>query len=261
MPKMMGAQWVPWSPYQPERFITPRVIVLHTNDAHSVDPQAHDGLSWHFQIEDDGTVVQHRDTSTEAAAQYDANAFAISIETEDDGDPSTPWTDAQVASILRVIDWCCTTHATIPRAQVETWDGSGIGGHRWFEQWNHDGHTCPGDVRDAQLRNVIIPAVTGGQVPAPAPAASSKPAADAPPFVWRADAAPMPHGRDVGWVQHVLASYCGQDLGPTGVDTWYGQHTAAAVTNLQTFFGIGVDGRVGPETWGVVCYVAALHGE
>jgi hypothetical protein len=146
-----------WNMYNPERPITPRMVILHTNAVNSEDPPSTGGLSWHFQVGEQGVVYQHRDTQTEAAANADANQFAISIETWDGGNPeTTPWNDLQLDAIVKLISWCCDTHS-IPREIVVVWNGSGLGYHRMFPQWDQPYHSCPGDLRAGQFSSIIMP--------------------------------------------------------------------------------------------------------
>jgi N-acetylmuramoyl-L-alanine amidase len=65
------------------------------------------GLESHFIVRgrrsgvEDGHIWQLMDTGRRADANRNANGYAISIETEDDGDPDTqPWTRAQLQSRL-----------------------------------------------------------------------------------------------------------------------------------------------------------------
>lgn len=149
------AVWRPWTPYKPERYITPRVVIVHTNAVNAEDPGPQGTLSWHFQVGEHGTVYQHRDTNTRAAANADANGFAISIETWDGGDPEgNPWNTAQLTALDELIGWCCDTH-DIPRSRCVKWDGDGVGYHRMFPEWNQPAHSCPGDTRVAQFPGVL----------------------------------------------------------------------------------------------------------
>ena len=152
--------------------ITPRVLIFHTAvDGTNTQTLRHvferSTLASHFYVSRDGQLQQYVDTDRAAAAQFDANAFAISVETWD-GSATTGviprWSDAQVAAINDLARWCNRVHA-IPLTQVQTWDGSGIGWHSQFGRWAKDGHTCPTDVRIAQLRDEIIPRLAEPQAP------------------------------------------------------------------------------------------------
>jgi hypothetical protein len=133
-------------------------------------------LESHFWIYNDGTIEQYIDTSRTADANYHANVRAISIETEDDGDPNRrPWTTAQVASIKRLLDWICATHPKVARRQCPAWDQPGIG---WHSMWGAPSHwtpargkTCPGTIRIPQARNIIAAIAAPKPAPTPAPVA------------------------------------------------------------------------------------------
>lgn len=56
-------------------------------------------------------------------------------------------------------------------------------------------------------------------------------------------------GLPVTKVQDGLQKCYGQDLGPGGVDGFYGDHTKRGVENVQRFKGLPVDGIYGPATW------------
>jgi len=58
-------------------------------------------------------------------------------------------------------------------------------------------------------------------------------------------------------LQRKLNGGAGQHL---VLDGRFGPATLASVKNLQSFFHLQVDGVAGPKTWGLVDYVAALHG-
>jgi len=57
-------------------------------------------------------------------------------------------------------------------------------------------------------------------------------------------------GHDVRRCQSLLAHMFGQDIGP--IDGSFGPKTEAGVKNVQRFFGMTVDGIVGPKTWTVL---------
>lgn len=150
--------------------IVPRVIILHVT-AGTGDARPHDGLEWHFEIFKDGRIQQQVDTVALASANYKANGFAISIETEGLGDGT--WTDAQLKSIERLINWLLAVHPTIRRQICPTWDGSGIGYHIQFGSpgyWTPVAKSCPGPNRIRQFKEVLMPRILAGTSPAPIPA-------------------------------------------------------------------------------------------
>jgi hypothetical protein len=70
------------------------------------------------------------DTGRRADANYHANAFAISIETEDNGDPDHfPWSPAQLASLRWLHAKLRAVHPTIPRRRCPSPAGGGLGHH------------------------------------------------------------------------------------------------------------------------------------
>lgn len=65
-------------------------------------------------------------------------------------------------------------------------------------------------------------------------------------------------GPQVGDVQNFFNVLCGQHL---IVDDHFGELTKLAVQNFQRFFGLTIDGIVGPQTWATIDYVRILHGQ
>nr|WP_052478155.1 peptidoglycan recognition family protein [Kibdelosporangium sp. MJ126-NF4]CEL16476.1 hypothetical protein [Kibdelosporangium sp. MJ126-NF4]CTQ90428.1 hypothetical protein [Kibdelosporangium sp. MJ126-NF4] len=165
--------WCPFAVHKPinkkRSRIKPRAVILHTavSSASSLFGYFSGvGDDSHFYIGPNGELEQYVDTEWSAFANRDANAFAISFESWDNRQ-IIPWTPAQVATLLRAVDWCCTTHG-IPRRQIATTTGSGIGWHAMFgapSAWTKAaGKVCPGGPRIDQTRNIIIPRVAGGQI-------------------------------------------------------------------------------------------------
>jgi peptidoglycan hydrolase-like protein with peptidoglycan-binding domain len=105
----------------------------------------------------DGAIWQWQVCTRQADAQYDGNYYANSIETSDGGDPSRPWSPKQIDALVRLTAWWCrqTGH---PCSLVGSPNDAGLGYHEQFYVWNKSGHTCPGAVREGQLRDVVIPA-------------------------------------------------------------------------------------------------------
>jgi hypothetical protein len=94
------------------------------------------GIESHFIIRgapsgsQDGRIWQLMDTGRRADANLDANAFAISIETEDNGDPDNfPWSRAQLESLRWLHAKLRAVHPTIPRRRCPGPRGGGLGFH------------------------------------------------------------------------------------------------------------------------------------
>jgi len=180
----------------------------------------------HFQVFWNGRIEQYVPLTKEAYAQFSGNAFAWSVEHQDDGNNKTPFTQAQLHAFFTM------AHDLGVPFQVSSEQGHGIGWHSLFASWNKSGHDCVGAVREAQLRHVLA----GGLTPA-------KPGTKHNPW-------PHPGGilmlrspamktTSTKFVQWALG------LAQDGV---YGTQTAAAVRAFQSRHGLAVDGKVGPAT-------------
>lgn len=146
--------------------ITARIAILHTDGGNAENlgnyfngPSG--GIESHFHIRKDGHLYQYRNTSWEADANYRANPFAVSIETQGTG--AEEWTPAQIETIVRLLIWLGNVHK-IPLRVCDTWDGAGIGWHIQFGSpgpWTPYSKVCPGPKRIAQIGTTIIPALRG----------------------------------------------------------------------------------------------------
>lgn len=147
--------------------ITPRVVIFHqaVSSAASLygywtSPGVE--LESHFYVYKDGSLDQYVDTEVRADANVEANGFAISVETWDNGGDDGEWTPEQLATLTRLAGWACETHG-IPAEVPDGPYGSGIGWHNLFPtQWAGGPRRCPGSKRAAQVRNHIIPRVAAG---------------------------------------------------------------------------------------------------
>lgn len=128
----------------------------------------------HFYIGNDGTLYQMMDTQVEADANQIADKFAVSYETEDDGNPvGNPWTEAQLQTIIDLNVWLVETHPEIVPDIITDPRGSGLG---WHSMWgfrdplnttgcqhnpwtNARCKTCPGSTRIKQFVNIVVPAI------------------------------------------------------------------------------------------------------
>ena len=122
------AQWVPSPNHEPRR---PILIVLHATEQRSVEESldtlrtANSGgpVSSHYLVGDDGAIYQLVSDDLRAwhagpgrwGTITDVNSTSIGIEIDNDG--SEPFTDAQIASLLRLLEDLCE-RLDIPRTQV-----------------------------------------------------------------------------------------------------------------------------------------------
>lgn len=103
----------------------------------------------------DGDSEQFLGLNKRADAQWDANPWAWSWETADNGHPDTfKWTPAQCEELARIMAWLHVNKG-LPLRLCRTWDDNGVGWHRMFPEWNRNGHTCPGTVRVKQVPAIL----------------------------------------------------------------------------------------------------------
>ncbi|MGW1994727.1 N-acetylmuramoyl-L-alanine amidase [Embleya sp. NPDC001921] len=129
-------------------------------------------LDSHFGLGFDGSLGQYIGTQTRADASAQANVRAISLESASNLQHTDPWTDAQVAMIIRLGVWLCQTHG-IPARKPSSWDAPGIGYHRMYPQWSTGGTACPGDARVRQFDQLILPGIQRGLAGGPIPTTPS----------------------------------------------------------------------------------------
>ncbi len=142
--------------------IKPRLAILHV-DAGNADSlydyfrNRSGGVESHFHVKKSGTIEQYRDIYYEADANYLANPFAVSIETQGFGEGE--WTPEQIASIFSLLLWL-HEEAGIPLVKASKWDGAGVGYHIQFGtpgKWTNVSKSCPGPDRVKQFNRVIVP--------------------------------------------------------------------------------------------------------
>jgi hypothetical protein len=113
-------------------------------------------------VDYDGGCLQVMETWARAQANGTANRRGISVEVV--GVASEPYTPAQVERCLDIARWACDTNP-IARRQIPAERESGIGWHVMFGApgpWTSArGKQCPGRQRIAQVRDVLIPTITG----------------------------------------------------------------------------------------------------
>jgi N-acetyl-anhydromuramyl-L-alanine amidase AmpD len=166
--------------------MTPVLIIDHSQVGSSLGTYYYfrdqTGIESHFSIRgrrsggQDGHIWQFMNTDRVAEANRQANRFpngtgAISIETEDDGDPDRqPWTQRQLASLKWLHNKLVRTHPTIPRRRATSATGpeaKGLGHHTLFgapSPWTPFSKTCPGrPVRVGQWQDELLPAFLGAE--------------------------------------------------------------------------------------------------
>jgi len=139
--------------------------IVHTNGGKSpIDGDlyhwwkygAEAGVGAHLQVGWKGNVFQYLDTIRYTGHAWDANHWTVGIETEDDGDPSKPWTPAQVKSLVLIL-----RTLRVPAVPLRCGRSEGVGFHQQFSgkdapcSWNRRNHNCPGPVRRNQLGTVL----------------------------------------------------------------------------------------------------------
>jgi hypothetical protein len=94
----------------------------------------------HFIVKKNGYFWQCMSLGEQADANFRANAFAGSIETEDNGNPNTdPWTAAQIDTLVWLSLEMRRLRPRIARRKCRTWDDAGLGYHTLFRS----GQTFP----------------------------------------------------------------------------------------------------------------------
>jgi hypothetical protein len=162
---------MPYAGSQPARQQR-RVLVMHTNGGGTDNGSLYgwfarpgNTVCSHFQVMWDGTAEQYLPMSVQAYAQHAGNAFAVSVEFQDDGNPNAPMSDQQIATALDLARVLAIPH------EVAGADGDpeGFGYHALYDSWNTSGHDCPGGVRLDQWRSLYaqgptIPDLAGDPV-------------------------------------------------------------------------------------------------
>lgn len=159
---------IPPGPTDPK--IKPRLAILHVDagNAESLHEFFRDrsgGIESHFHVKKSGDVEQYRSIYYQADANYHANDFAVSIETQGFG--AGEWTGPQVTAIKALLQWL-NTEAGIPLRKATDWDGSGVGYHTMFgspSHWTPVAKSCPGPDRIKQFYDVLVPWMEGSDMP------------------------------------------------------------------------------------------------
>jgi hypothetical protein len=163
-----GGRWKPLPDHGHEPNISPRVHVHHSIVGSGAGAWSYFANSTSVEstniVLKSGELWQIMARTEQADANYKANAFAISTETEDNGNPNTdPWTGAQLDTLV----WLTLEDMRdfgIPRRVCPAWDAGGVGYHSMWgtpSQWTPSVKTCPGTIRIRQWTEVVVPRVLG----------------------------------------------------------------------------------------------------
>lgn len=260
-----GALWRPLSDKQTETLIKPRLLIWHTMVGYLKSTESMFRKDGYFGTEStfgiggkydgplDGVVYQWQRLDYSADAQFDANAFATSIENSDGGHWTEPFTDKQAEAHIKLGVWWCQQTGN-PAVKADAWNGVGFGYHAMFHEWNLEAHSCPGPARASQLEKEIWPEIAhvlnGQPKPPPAP--------HFPPF-------PLPAGYYFGPKDGPLESVSGyyghgDDLAKwqrqmkargwqIETDGRYGPNTAKIASQFQKDKHLTIDGKIGKRTW------------
>ncbi|WP_406730885.1 N-acetylmuramoyl-L-alanine amidase [Streptomyces sp. NBC_01794] len=162
-----------------QQAIRPTQFILHSIAAPWTAKRVYEywrdstNLESHFGLGYAGDLGQFIGTETRADANGPANlrpdgTGAVSLESASNLNATDPWTPEQVEQIIALGVWLHERHG-IPLRICSTADDAGYGYHRLHSAWNPNGHSCPGDARVRQFRDVIFPGIVARATNTPPP--------------------------------------------------------------------------------------------
>jgi hypothetical protein len=153
-----------------------KAVILHTNGAGVIGKSDEDLFGWwssvaaghqlpevgttigaQLQIAMSGNGYQYVDTGLVVYHAFGASEWAAGFETEDDGNPNNPWSDAQINKIVAGLQ-----AMKVPAQLLKEGPSDGVGWHQKYDSWNQHNHNCPGKVRVEQINDIIIPRLKEG---------------------------------------------------------------------------------------------------
>lgn len=223
-------------------------------------------LESHFGCAYDGGLFQFIGTETRADANAKANrrsdgTGAISCETASNLQHTDPWTNEQVASLIRLGAWLHQRHG-LPLRICRTWDDPGYGYHRMFPEWSLGGTACPGDARVDQFNDLIFPGIVraaGGEGPTP----PQQPVVSLAQVVAAAHSNPQASGTPVTYfsVIYVERALVAEGLLLAGrADGHYGTSTITAYAAWQRRLGYSGSDADGIPGMASLSRLGSLHG-
>lgn len=223
-------------------------------------------LESHFGCAYDGGLFQFIGTETRADANAKANrrsdgTGAVSCETASNLQHTDPWTNEQVASLIRLGAWLHQRHG-LPLRICRTWDDPGYGYHRMFPEWSLGGTACPGDARVGQFNDLIFPGIVraaGGEGPTP----PQQPVVSLAQVVAAAHSNPQAPGTPVTYfsVIYVERALVAEGLLTAGrADGHYGTATITAYAAWQRRLGYSGSDADGIPGMASLSRLGSLHG-
>lgn len=158
---------IPWADHQlikpgaNDPRVNVRMGILHVDagnvyNLHDYFEDRSGGIESHLHIPKDGHTFQYRDLDFEADANWYANPFAMSVETQ--GYADGIWSADQLAEIKRIMLYSAATpEIGIPLRPPKFWNDAGWGYHTMFEQWHPKPKSCPGPKRIEQYHDILAP--------------------------------------------------------------------------------------------------------
>jgi N-acetylmuramoyl-L-alanine amidase len=137
-----GGHWRPLPDSGHEPAITMRTVIHHSIVGSAEGAYQYfagsTAIESHFIVKKNGYFWQCMSLGEQADANFRANDFAGSIETEDNGHPDTdPWTAAQIDTLVWLSLEMRRLRPRIARRKCRTWDDAGLGYHTLFPQWTN----------------------------------------------------------------------------------------------------------------------------
>lgn len=264
------------------RMAAPRLLIFHSHSGPGTETAAkvksYIERSWaggdhgvtvpHEHLDVEGPRTQLLPWDRVGISSYRANPFCIGVETADRQGANIeaePWSEGQLQAMAEIcVEFAQRTGYPIERATA--WDGHGIGYHSMWGQntvlfpnrnpWTmYKGKTCPGAFRISQFDEVLAEAnrmLGGGESPWPFPVDAMRAFSQ----MGKEPVGAFSSGFTVGYLQQVLVIAAGQDVSISGT---FDGATFNAVRNIQTLFGLTVDGLCGPETWAKIDWLCTTQ--
>jgi hypothetical protein len=137
---------------------SPKLLVVHIMVGYmagtdTIFRNSHTEASAHFGVSKTGKIWQWVRTGDIAWHAFDANDHSIGVEHA--GFPWEGLTDAQVEATGELYAWLNSQYPAIDLWRNIHLNGSGIGYHEQYPEWNRDAHSCPGRLIETQIPDIL----------------------------------------------------------------------------------------------------------